>query len=415
MTRSSSPSTSLAGLHEAGIAVTDIDCVEGLPASEFQRRFYSSSQPVVIRAGVTDWPAIDRWSPEYLASRLNLEAVDIVPGPSAFPIGESRQPPAVRREQFIEYLQRIFNNDRPSTDGTGYLREESLFGRAAGLLDDVYVPDWVPDARLLIDMNVWIGPSGNITPLHYDQMHNLLAQVRGVKDILLLAPDDLESAYLWPSNGALDRRSRVDLSSIDLHKFPRLANAQFFHATLREGDVLYMPAYWLHDVQTVDPSISVNVWWRPPLAHCLLPGLFRFLVRDRTFSYPRDMMARAIDLGSADYTSMLDVVQTLVEGGQSESAAVLAGALLAEHYRFRAGIQAADQQANETVTLFPAHADILNELCRNGLAPADEALRAEKLLNDVERLRGGETDPYPGLAVDILAHADRIGGLVPTH
>jgi hypothetical protein len=33
-------------------------------------------------------------------------------------------------------------------------------------------------------------------------------------------------------------------------------------AVLEEGDVLYLPALWHHNTLALDPSISVNVFWR---------------------------------------------------------------------------------------------------------------------------------------------------------
>src|SRR5690606_5127512 len=57
----------------------------------------------------------------------------------------------------------------------------------------------VPRARRYADSagsppGLWIGQSGNLTPLHYDCFHGFLVQVRGHKRVTLLAPD--ESANL---------------------------------------------------------------------------------------------------------------------------------------------------------------------------------------------------------------------------
>ena len=43
--------------------------------------------------------------------------------------------------------------------------------------------------------------------------------------------------------------------------FPRFEKAKAVTVTLRPGDLLYLPALWLHHVQqTGEPAIAVN-WW----------------------------------------------------------------------------------------------------------------------------------------------------------
>lgn len=59
--------------------------------------------------------------------------------------------------------------------------------------------------------------------------------------------------------------SPVDISSPDLEKFPLFSGARRTHCVLRPGDVLFMPAFWWHEVQSYpDPverrNLAVNFW-----------------------------------------------------------------------------------------------------------------------------------------------------------
>ena len=60
--------------------------------------------------------------------------------------------------------------------------------------------------------------------------------------------------------------SPVDIQDPDLDRFPRFAEARRVECSLKPGDVLFMPAFWWHEVQSrPDPTekrnLAVNFWW----------------------------------------------------------------------------------------------------------------------------------------------------------
>ena len=59
--------------------------------------------------------------------------------------------------------------------------------------------------------------------------------------------------------------SPVDIEDPDLDRFPRFADARRMHCSLGPGDVLFMPAFWWHEVQSFPDSLerrnlAVNFW-----------------------------------------------------------------------------------------------------------------------------------------------------------
>jgi lysine-specific demethylase 8/hypoxia-inducible factor 1-alpha inhibitor (HIF hydroxylase) len=117
--------------------------------------------------------------------------------------------------------------------------------------------------KAMSDANLWIGPGGHVEPLHYDPMDGVLMQLRGAKQVRLLPPAETRNLYPFPLLGGALRPwfSQAYLESPAADQ-PRLADAARAMVTveLGEGDALYMPAGWWHEVTArgEDYVVSVN-------------------------------------------------------------------------------------------------------------------------------------------------------------
>lgn len=88
-------------------------------------------------------------------------------------------------------------------------------------------------------------------------MANVLCQIQGHKRLLLFPPSDVRHIHFSPgaSSSSIDVFSMLD----DV----KLAQAHPHEAMLRPGDVLFLPALWLHAASpTEGMSIAVNVFFR---------------------------------------------------------------------------------------------------------------------------------------------------------
>jgi hypothetical protein len=55
--------------------------------------------------------------------------------------------------------------------------------------------------------------------------------------------------------------SQIQASNIDYVKYPKAKQAKVKIVKLEEGEVLYLPAYWWHEVVNgLENSISINLW-----------------------------------------------------------------------------------------------------------------------------------------------------------
>lgn len=110
-----------------------------------------------------------------------------------------------------------------------------------------------------------IGMAGNLTPAHYDEQHNFFCQVEGHKRCILFHPDQFECLYPYPVSHPCDRQSQVDFEHPDYNRFPKFKDAKGWEAIVRPGDILYIPMYWWHHIESVPVGMtttSITFWYR---------------------------------------------------------------------------------------------------------------------------------------------------------
>jgi len=120
-----------------------------------------------------------------------------------------------------------------------------------------------------------IGMEGNVTPCHFDEQQNFFAQIKGYKRVILFPPSQFDCLYPHQACHPHDRQSQVDFENPDYSKFPKFKEAKGCEAILAPGDVLYIPVYWFHHVESViggGYTITVNFWFkdgRSPISYPL--------------------------------------------------------------------------------------------------------------------------------------------------
>ncbi|TFW20370.1 cupin-like domain-containing protein [Massilia arenosa] len=114
--------------------------------------------------------------------------------------------------------------------------------------------------------SIWIGNRSRIAA-HYDLPDNIACVVMGRRRFTLFPPEQLANLYVGPLDftPAGQAISMVDFHQPDLQRFPRFAEA-LRHAHVAEmepGDALFIPSMWWHHVEALDRfNVLVNYWWR---------------------------------------------------------------------------------------------------------------------------------------------------------
>jgi cupin-like protein len=213
--------------------------VANLPAAEFRELYMKAHKPVVLRDMARSWPALKKWTPEYLAREYGSLPVKLYDG--TFIRAGSSYMSSLRKVPFREYLDLMLHSSADLR-----LFAFNIFWQAPELRDDLRWPAIMKGfSRRFVFM--FFGCKGSVTPLHYDPdlphlMHTVLY---GIKRVILFPNRESRNLYKHP----FSTRSYVDVDHPDFGKFPRLAAAKGYQAILRPGETLFMPSgYWHHMV-----------------------------------------------------------------------------------------------------------------------------------------------------------------------
>lgn len=100
--------------------------------------------------------------------------------------------------------------------------------------------------------------AGTYYPAHIDCYPNLLHTLWGAKRIRMV---DLKPIFKAYPEKFEDYHRILSLDDLDVEvKYPEIKE-YLYVANLKEGDMLYIPPLWLHDVLNFEPSFGVNRWY----------------------------------------------------------------------------------------------------------------------------------------------------------
>ncbi|XP_033752806.1 jmjC domain-containing protein E-like [Pecten maximus] len=288
------------------------------PTKEFFfHEYLKISKPVIIENITKSWPAFQKWTNEYFRKEYGnhdvyikltpggeyegVEQADLWENFNSFSIPDEVQVqlphpelvvvrPASLNLKFSEFLDMIENVTRGELKNvSAYLEYSSIPQHLPELEDDIQeMPFIAPGVHKLEHLNIWLSDGNTLGKLHFDPYDNFLCQIHGQKQVILFDPHKNENLYeahiaeaIFSYNKTTKefRRSTlvdstsmvmspVDIMKPDFEKFPQFASALPLNCTLREGDVLFMPSFWWHEVQsspnrTAGHNLAVNFWYDP--------------------------------------------------------------------------------------------------------------------------------------------------------
>lgn len=88
-------------------------------------------------------------------------------------------------------------------------------------------------------------------------MDNMLIQVIGDKKVTFFSPQDVDYMYMKG-----DKSEVIDIENPNLDEYPLFKHTQKYVTILRPGDVVFIPALWLHNTIAQTFSIGINLFWK---------------------------------------------------------------------------------------------------------------------------------------------------------
>lgn len=163
-------------------------------------------------------------------------------------------------EQWLAKAQAVGNNVsaeeehyyfRVSDPDADFIREDMTIFRAVPGL-------FLKEPNEQRGIHCRFGMKGVIAEAHFDSSRNMVALLYGSRRWILAHPHECHNCYLLPPKHPSGRHSEVDWSKPDVKQYPLFDRMQGHEVILTPGDLLYVPAYWIHYIVNLDINCQCN-------------------------------------------------------------------------------------------------------------------------------------------------------------
>jgi hypothetical protein len=235
-----------------GIVLTPIDRIDEIEKEDFINNYLNPRKPIIIRKATQSWPALQKWTFEYLKEMVGDKVVPLYDSSKADPSKPINASAAEMK--FGDYIDLI---QKQPTDLRIFLFDPIKY--APKLLDDYRSPTDLMGGFLDKYPNMFFGGEGSVTFLHYDidLAHIFHTHFQGRKRVILFDYKWRERLYCIPfATYALED---YDITNPDFEKFPALRGIEGQEAILEHGDTLFMPTGYWHWMKYLDGSFSISL------------------------------------------------------------------------------------------------------------------------------------------------------------
>jgi lysine-specific demethylase 8 len=259
----------------------DVPRVRDMSPERFRDEYFVTGKPVVLEGAAADWPAIRKWSPEYLLRRCGQDEIAVLDA-HRWRVNADGEKEAVSTSEQLMSISALLENMKAGGGWYGAFLE--ILDKYADLradLDFSFIQRYGQASKHLpwhrnVIAKMYVGGPGTSTSLHCAGVSNLYVQAYGRKKWVLIQPEFTPFMYPALSNG-LNWQSRVDFRDPDYAACPLYRYVDRYETILEPGDVLWNPPFVWHGVMNVTQSIAVSLWWMNVTRAFSSNALFAFL------------------------------------------------------------------------------------------------------------------------------------------
>jgi len=250
----------------------EIERVSNLSEQDFHEQYFTKAKPVIITDATDGWPA-RQWTIPSLVEKVGGNDVWIRGNTNRenYRVGKAY---TIRKDTFGNYCSDLLKGNARAR--SSYLAVASMQQAFPQLLKELPLPKYLNNyGKLHLGPYLWVALKGHYEFCHYDPDDNFLIMIQGRKQVRLFGID-IESLYPNPlgSHGKTVQ-SQVNCDNPDLERFPLFKNGKCEYCVLEPGEMLFIPAFYWHQVTALDTGISLNTFYGDPGKEEFVTKLFR--------------------------------------------------------------------------------------------------------------------------------------------
>ncbi|XP_013421562.1 uncharacterized protein LOC106181661 [Lingula anatina] len=216
---------------------------------DFYRDHMRQSVPLVVRGSLKHWPAVEKWKNEdYLREKFGHE--DFVVMWNNITDHRHKSAMMMSMNEFLDqYRDKHIYLD-------GFV--------SPAMSKDLTIPKFLGCDAIIkraTQFSLLFNAAWSSTFVHVDGTENMFTQITGQRQWILIPPT--HGKYLHVDDFNYHRGiSPVEPEAVDLIKFPNVSKVDIYNITLYEGDIIYVPEGWYHQVRTMGgpPNIAVTIF-----------------------------------------------------------------------------------------------------------------------------------------------------------
>ena len=236
----------------------------------FIKELLAGGEPRVLRNTIVQtWSALKKWNMSYLSQNMEKNILKSVKSTNNFLTFDPDHNAPMKLNISLPYIlinmstTHFFECIQSTLCSDGKLGHYYFGTVPTSLKKDVSPNTFLYNTKKDVESSkqfMWISSPGMITHTHFDQDYNIFVQLLGKKRFTLWSPTQHELMYVFPRVHPMWHKSRVNYRAVDTLQFPGFTRAKGVQVELGPGDLLYIPPYTWHYVETLSPSVSLSTW-----------------------------------------------------------------------------------------------------------------------------------------------------------